>query len=873
MRQYLLVVAGVMSSLAHAADVKTLNELRRVSVERSATGAQILVEGSMAPVFTVFRLNDPDRLVIDVSNALAGSTKGHHDGLGPVTGVVVSQFSDARAEVARILVGLDRASKYDVRADQSRLVIAVDGEQQRAAQVVVAAAAPAKAANLVEAAPVPVTAPGSTDGVVASHVDERPVAHPASRLVSLSYRAATLRVVTDGEISKFELIQLENPNRLAVDMYGVKSQVRAPHVGDALVKEVRIGTSPDKVRVVLEARDAMPEYKATRRSDGLTVTLSQVKEPAQVTQGEPTEIEIDGKKVTLGPDGAAPARDIEVKGVEFAEAAGGGRVEIKLSGRAHWKVERPESKSAVLTLESARIAKAQERSLDTSELGTPVKMISAFSVPGTQSRVRIVVAADSALEDTVVESPTGLSWRLGTKGAALEQSVGGNRTAGFSTEASDFAASGAPQRTQWVGKKVSFEFKDIDLHNLLRIIAEISKKNIVVADDVTGKVTVRLRNVPWDQALDLVLRSKGLGMEEMGNIVRVAPLAKLEEEAKARAERSKALRGAAELQVQLVPVNYATADQMAARVKEVLSERGNVTTDTRTNTLIVRDLPQNMGRVRSMVASLDTQTPQVLIESRIVEANTRFSREVGVQWGGQAIAASATGNPTGLVFPSSVGVTGAVTGNAAGVAAQPNYAVSLPVGAGDGSGGAVGMVFGSAGGALQLNLRLSALEAQGSVKTISAPKVTTLDNESAKISQGVSIPFSQTSASGTNTSFVEARLSLDVTPHITQDGSVLMKIKAENSQPDPANSGANGQPAIQRKEASTNVLVKDGDTTVIGGIYVRIGASNSSGLPVLSKIPVLGFFFRNYRELETKSEMLIFITPRILNRQAVAQNP
>ncbi len=263
----------------------------------------------------------------------------------------------------------------------------------------------------------------------------------------------------------------------------------------------------------------------------------------------------------------------------------------------------------------------------------------------------------------------------------------------------------------------------------------------------------------------------------------------------------------------------------------------------------------------------------MLIESRIVEANTRFSREVGVQWGGQALAATSTGNPTGLIFPNSVALTGGVAGgNTAGVSATPSYAVSLPVGAGDGSGGAVGMVFGSAGGALQLNLRLSAMEAQGMVKTVSAPKVTTMDNEQARISQGVSIPFSQTSAAGTNTTFIEARLSLDVTPHITADGSVLMKIRAENSSPDPANTGSNGQPAIQRKEAQTNVLVKDGDTTVIGGIYVRIGSTNQAGLPVLSKIPVLGFFFRNFRELETKSEMLIFITPRILNRQSVAQN-
>ena len=491
-----------------------------------------------------------------------------------------------------------------------------------------------------------------------------------------------------------------------------------------------------------------------------------------------------------------------------------------------------------------------------------------------QHKVRVVVAGAQQLDQLVNERPGVMQWRFTTRGSS-EQLVSQDRSAGFSTEASEVTEEGAPQqRRNYVGKRVSFEFKDIDIHNLLRIIAEISKKNIVVADDVTGRITVRLRNVPWDQALDLVLRSKSLGKEEFGNIVRVAPLATLESEAKARADRRKNIIDSTPLSVSLISVNYATAAEMAQRVKEILSARGNVTVDTRTNTLIVRDLPENMGKVKSLVSSLDLQTPQVLIESRIVEASTSFRREVGIQWGGQALMSAANGNPTGLIFPSSVAVTGAaVETGSPGNPSASNYAVSLPVGAGQGSGGALGLAFGSAGGAVALNLRLTALEAQGAVKTISAPKVTTLDNATARISQGVSIPFSQVSAAGANTQFFEARLSLEVTPHITQDGSVLMAIRAENNQPDPSNRGSNGQPGIARKEAQTNVLVKDGDTTVIGGIYVRGGSNSSAGLPILSKIPVLGFFFRNSTELETKNELLIFVTPRILNRSAVAQNP
>jgi type IV pilus assembly protein PilQ len=574
------------------------------------------------------------------------------------------------------------------------------------------------------------------------------------------------------------------------------------------------------------------------------------------------------------PPQATQTALVDIKDITFDESEMGGRVQLKLSGAATWKVDRPDPRSAVLTLENAKLPRKLERSLDTSALSTPVKMISAFSVPGEGNRVRVVVAADGAIEESVTQGGGAMSWRLSVQGVKTEQVAVTQRTAGFTAEAPAYAAEGAPQQARYRGKRVSFEFKDIDIQNLLRVIAEISKKNIVVADDVTGKVTIRLRNVPWDQALDLILRTKNLGKEEVGNIVRIAPLKTLEEEARLRNDRKKALVAQEDLLVNLIPVNYATANDMSARVKDILSERGSVTVDTRTNVLIVKDVRTNIEKARALVRNLDTQTPQVLIESRIVEANTSFSRQLGVQWGGSGTASAATGNSTGLIFPNSVNVFGSTGGGAAppGFGGDsPPFAINLPAGAGVGAGGAIGMTFGSAGGALGLQLRLSAAENEGYVKTISAPKVTTLDNNTARISQGVSIPFSQTSAAGTNTVFVEARLSLEVTPHITQDGSILMSISAQNNQPDPANTGANGQPAIQRKEAQTQVLVKDGDTTVIGGIYVRRGSNSTDTVPFLGKIPVLGYFFRRHTERDDRQELLIFITPRILNRQTIAQ--
>jgi type IV pilus assembly protein PilQ len=891
-----------------------LNTLRDLDVSRTGSGAQVVVTGTRPPTFTVFRLSGPERLVVDLSSADATGIKGHHEGSGPVAGVVASQFSDERASVGRVLLALDKASQYDVRADGNRVVISVDGaaaapaapaEAKRAesapakaeAPVAVAAATPAAVKPVETAKPAapavvvaeapsaavkpeaPAAKPALPENVVAAEADEREVANPAQRITALSFSDDTLRIRADGDIARYEVLELADPPRLAVDLYGVGLAARAPRVSGGALKDVRVGAHADKVRLVLDVRGQMPAYRVDRASKGLEVVLAgavaRKAAPAR-EQGEQVAMVAEVEPMRPTPEPAAPAATtaslVDVKDLSFEENGAGGRVVLKLSGTAAWKVDRPDPRSAVLTLDNARLPKKLERSLDTSALETPVKMVSAFSVPGDDRRVRVVVAADGAIEEKVSQNGGTLSWRLDVKGVKTEQVAVAPRTAGFTAEAPAYAAEGAPQQARYRGKRVSFEFKDIDIQNLLRVIAEISKRNVVLADDVSGRVTIRLRNVPWDQALDLILRTKQLGKEEFGNIIRIAPLKTLEEEARLRQERKKSLQQQEDLLVNLIPVNYAVAGEMSARVKDVLSERGSVTVDTRTNVLIVKDVRANTEKARALVRSLDTQTPQVLIESRIVEANTTFSRQLGVQWGGQARAAAATGNATGLIFPNSVAVTGGAGGGAIGLVDNPNFAVNLPASVGEGIGGALGFTFGSAGGALQLNLRLSAAENEGTVKTISAPKVTTLDNNTARISQGVSIPFSQTSAQGVNTTFIEARLSLEVTPHITQDGSILMSINASNNQPDPASTGANGQPAIQRKEANTQVLVKDGDTTVIGGIYVRRGSTSTSRVPFLSSIPVLGLLFKNNTERDDRQELLIFITPRILNRQTIAQS-
>lgn len=886
MRHVRAVVRGKFISLVGAASVLVastagaaeLNALKGVTVEPTAAGAKVVIAGSRAPTFTVFRLSGPDRLVLDLPSADASGISGHHDGAGPVSGVVASQFSDAHSSVSRVMVALDHAGKYDVHAEGNAVVVTVKGEGASANSKTAPAAAPSAAAPSSSATP-------ADDGVVVAETDQRKVRHPAHALTSVVLGRDGLAVEADGELARYELLALENPSRLALDVYGVELKARSPRNHTSLVKEVRAGEHPDKVRLVLDLEGAIPSHKVSFTRQGLKLSLTRAA-PAVVAKAEKASaaeepvIEIDGKRISsetapiavkAKPE-PAKAKTVEIEDLKFHETAQGGEVAVKLSAETAWKVERPDGQSAVLTLSAAHLPKRLERSLDTSALETPVKMVSAFSVPGKGDQVRIVVSADRPIDARIAKAGDALTFKLSAESGTPEQVSVRPQTASAVTEAVAATAESQARRSRYHGKRVTFEFKDIDIQNLLRVIAEVSKKNIVVADDVKGTVTIRLRNVPWDQALELILRSKGLGQEQIGNILRIAPLKTLEDEAKSREARRASMIKAEPLTVQLIPVNYATASDMATRVKDVLTERGNVSVDTRTNVLIVRDVASNISKARSLVQALDTQTPEVLIESRIVEANTNFTRQIGVQWGGYATRDAAGANDTGLADPNHFRVGGGVapgTAPTTGLSANPNFAVNLPAAVGAGSGGALGFIFGSAGGAAQLNLRLSALENEGEVKTISAPRVTTLDNNTAKISQGIQIPYSQVSAAGVNTTFVQAELSLEVTPHITQNGSVMMNIHATNNQPDPANTGSNGQPAIQKKEATTQVLVGDGDTTVIGGIYVRRGSHSTSMVPFLGRIPILGFFFRNDTQAESRQELLIFVTPHIVNRQSI----
>jgi type IV pilus assembly protein PilQ len=877
-----LLLWGLLAS-AGPARAGDANVIRTIDVAEKDGALELAVQGSRPPAYSVFKLQDPQRLVVDMAGADVSALSAPGPvGKAGVVSVTTAQYKDERSSVGRVIVTLDGPRRYEVVPRGDAVVVRVlTGEAAAAAPPAspapVAATAEAPAASPAPAAASaaePATSP-SDDHVVSRKVDEaRPGARAAQALTAVRQQGGSVLLATDGEVSRVEVLELRDPARLVLDLSGVSRSPRGSAPLSGPFSQARFGRSGDKVRVVLDAAGAVPAFELRRVKGGLQIATGEAL-AAATPAARPQATAAPAP--APAPEKAAPAappvpRRARISAVKFSGSGDGARIDV--SGKARWSVSRPDERTVVLTLEGAELAKAQERSLDTSAFHGPVQMVSSFNQPST-GQVRIVASLHGAAGDKVVERPDGLSWTFAADARAAEAEPpvkiesAGAEAAGFSAEAPSYAASGAPQARGYTGRRITLDFNDIEIRNLLRLIADVSKKNIVVADDVKGKVTVSLRNIPWDQALDLVLRSKGLGKEEMGNVIRIAKLSDIMAEQVARAEAEKARIPLQPLKVRIIPVNFSLAKDLSARVKDVLSERGVVSTDDRTNVLIVKDIPEALVRAEGLVRNLDTETPQILIESRIVEASSNYNRALGVQWGGNAAMNQANGNPTGFIFPNNItSVGGAGGGPTTGTASSPNYAVNLPAAIGQGSGGGIGFTFGSVGGAFNLNLRLSALENTGTVKTISAPKIATIDNKEATIGQGISIPFSQTSASGTNTIFIEAKLELKVTPHVSADGSVLLKIHATNNAPNPGLTGANGQPSIAKKEAETEVLVKDGETTVIGGIYTRQTSNSTSSVPWLGKIPVLGYFFRSNTNQDDHTELLIFITPRILNRSA-----
>lgn len=649
----------------------------------------------------------------------------------------------------------------------------------------------------------------------------------------------------------------ENADQIAA----LKAQARQGRHALEQLNQLRDENS--KLKAQLEAQTV--DYQAAATPAPIDMTVANVQSTPKT--GKHAKAPIDDKA----------AAQASVQDIQFKNDGDAMKIVVKLSSPVS-KVQSIDGgmQKSILRIDGAVLTDAFNKKYDTSAFNKGVKFIDSTM---TSAGIELIAQTSSKTIDAFEQDGDTITWRikpLRNDGDGYRAAVDRRYNAQLSAAepnsyelSTNYGARKSLKDSPLAKRKITLDIHDADINDLLRLLSDEINTSIVVNPDVKGNVTLSLKSVPLDQALDIILRMHNLGMRYEGNIIWIAKAETF------RAEEERLLKAAEvrerlePLEVRLIPVNYATASDLQANVTSLLSSRGSVNIDTRTNTLIIKDVAANLDAAEILVKNLDTQTPQILIEARIVETQANFTKEMGIQWGGDGIASAQTGNATGIVFPSTIGIAGGSTGdNNSGTSASPNFAVNLPASVGTGVGGALGITLGSLGGTVNLNVRLSALENKGFLKIVSAPRIMTLDNIQATIQQGTSIPISVVSAAGAQTVFFDAKLNLEVTPHVTRDGNVYLKINITKNEPDFGNTGANGDPSIIQKEARTELLVPDGETTVIGGIYTRNTSQSMSSVPFFGSIPILGYLFKSTSEIDNRTELLIFITPRIINRDA-----
>jgi len=519
------------------------------------------------------------------------------------------------------------------------------------------------------------------------------------------------------------------------------------------------------------------------------------------------------------------------------------RVVVDLDGPVPYRIE---PTSAGLTI--AFLAAAP--SVATAQAAAPTPAPTALPAPAPVATAQAErKAADPAPQQapaTRAVTADTIDKLLRAPSLAAEEPTGGMTAAPTGSGSFETKAI-VTDKSNYAGKKISLNLVDTDVKQIFRLFHEISGLNFVLDPAVDGKVTIVLDNVPWDQALDIILKNNGLDKQFENNVIRIAPTQKLAAEAAQR----KQLKEAKDLEVEPITItrtlSYAKAEEVEKVIRDggILSTRGKVMVDKRTNALIISDIPKKLQPLDQLISTLDSETPQVMIEARIVETSKSFSQDLGIKWGMNAIADASRGTGTGLVFPAN---------------ASARYGLNLP---GAGTASTLAFSFGNILDSFTLDIALSDLETEGRGRILSSPKIATQNNERAEIEQGVRIPVVSTTATEINVEFVSASLRLAVTPQITADGTVAMDVTVENNSPDFVNR-VGDVPPIRTQRAQTKILVADGGTAVIGGIFTINEGQSEVGVPWFRKIPGLGWLFKTRNITNENRELLIFITPKIV---------
>lgn len=634
-------------------------------------------------------------------------------------------------------------------------------------------------------------------------------------------------------------ISLNNPARIYFDFPDTSNALgkKSQDMGEGALRSFNIAQSGNRTRLVMNLTKPLV-YETRIEGKILFISLR-----------DETTGNIESGTTAHFAEDRTSEQELSLRDVDFRRGVDGeGRIQVDLSGSGAGIDVRKQGKTIIVEFLKASLPPNLERRLNVVDFATPVQTVETYS---HGENVRMVIESTGQWEHSAYQADT--KFTLDVRSLA---------------EDSREFARGKANKRGYVGEKLSLNFQNVEVRAVLQVIADFTGLNIITSDTVTGNLTLRLKDVPWDQALDIMLQAKGLDKRQIGNVILIAPRDEIAAKEKLALEAQQQISDIEPVHTESFQMNYQKADAMQALLgdtnQKMLTKRGSVAIDARTNTLFVRDTPTQLEEIRKLLEQIDVSVRQVMIEARIVEASDLFSRNLGARFGVQ--------NATDIANRR-LGVSGSLDGavGSAGLAGGatpggvPPLNVNLP------AAGLAGVLGGPAALGLSLmkindgtliNLELSALEADSQGRIISSPRVVTADQVEATIEQGTEIPFQQATSSGaTSISFKKAVLSLKVTPQITPDDNIIMDL---NVNQDTVGQATPSGPAINTKRVDTQVLVENGGTVVIGGIFGRIENKSVNKVPLLGDIPLLGIMFRNTTKQDDKTELMVFITPRIL---------
>ncbi len=661
---------------------------------------------------------------------------------------------------------------------------------------------------------------------------------------------------------------INDPARIVVDFPDTRSGLsnRQQAIGSGVAEKINVLQGGGRTRASINLARLVP-YKVQTTGNTVLLTLE-----AGIAKAAP----VTPSPVMMGPVSGARG---SVSNLDFRRSPdGGATISFKLSSPTLPVDIRQEGNQIVVDFQGAVLPPGQQRRLDVTDFATPVTQLEATN---RGNSAHIVIQPMSPFEYLAYQADD-----IYTVEVKRPQKKEGDRETDL-------------QKKTYKGELLSLNFQNIDVRAVLQIIADFTGQNVVVSDTVEGNLTLRLQNVPWDQALDIILRTKGLTLRQSGNVMYIAPTEEVAAREKLELEARKTVTELEPLRTELIQVNYAKASELASLLKSgvgsapagpggaagaasgatLLSSRGQVTVDPRTNTLLLQDIPDKLTEIRNLITQLDRPVRQVMIDSRVVIANDDFSKELGIRWGATFVKKNGDNGiigGTGSLLGTNTMTNSAInnlntTGQVNPVTLPPlaeRIGVNLPVA--DPFGRYALAILGKN---YLVDMELSAMQAEGRGEILSNPRVVTTDRSPASILQGRQIPYQTVSQNGTTTEFKDAVLELKVTPQITPDDRIIMDldVKKDEQGTNVGSSTGAAIPSIDKKEVKTQVLVNNGDTVVLGGVFEQTSAKSVDKVPFLGDIPVVGWLFKRNADSDVKRELLIFVTPQILREGAVAR--